>query len=235
MKFYPLYSFLVATLSLTSVFADQKTDETFLTPLELTHIEEQRFKEIPPEVQSFMQYGGRNSIDFNDEQHLHRIHNDAYYSPTAISGNADVIQLNDGSHWAVHPYQRDTVRYWVQTDLIFIKPKSSCFSSYAYVLQNRSTHEAIEVNLIGSPHPASSATRWIINIEPYKKLVQLNDNTIWQINQNDYAFRKWHIGQQILVGVNNHWRIAQFPHILINTGLYGTPYSEAEFIGYPAY
>ncbi|WP_075883609.1 hypothetical protein [Candidatus Protochlamydia sp. W-9] len=233
-KFYQLTSVLIVAFSWNLLAAAGITEEQ-LTPLELSYIEEKRFKEIPTEVQALLQSTGQNPISFDDEELLNRIHNDAYYAPMAISGNADVIQLNDGSHWSVHPYQREIIRHWVQTDIIFIKPKSSCFSNYAYVLQNRSTRETVEVNLIGAPQSMSSATRWIVNLEPRKKLIQLNDNTIWQINQDDYTFRKWHIGQLVLVGVNNHWRIAQFPHILINTALYGVPYSEAEFIGYPTY
>lgn len=214
-----------------SDFKEQPVSKGQLTQDELMFIAEKRLEEMPEELKPFILNIGKT--EFHDEEHLYRVHNDAYYAPYAISGSGDVIQLHDGSKWSVHPYQRKTVLYWVQSDLIFIKPKSSCFSMYSYVLQNRTTKEVVEVNLIGSPL-SSTATRWVVNIDPYQRLIQLNDNTIWQVDSNDYAFSKWHIGHQIIIGVNNHWRIAKFPHILINTNLYQTPYSEAEFIGFPA-
>lgn len=213
---------------------EQNPVEEQLTPIEQMRIEEQRLAEMPEELMQTIQLGQLMKAQFNDEEYLYRIHNDAYYYPTAVSATGDIVQLNDGSRWSVHPYQRKAVLYWVQSDLIFIKPKSSCFSMYSYVLQNRTTQEAIEVNLIGSPVPTGAYTRWIINIDPYKKLIQLNDDTIWQIDPNDYAFNKWQIGHRLLIGVNNYWRIAKYPHVLINTSLYNAPYSEAEFIGYPA-
>lgn len=202
-----------------------------LNQSELMLIAEKRLEEMPKELKPLLQY--IEKTDFYDEEYLYRVHNDAYYAPDAISMAGDVIQLHDGSRWAVHPYQRKAVLYWVQSDLIFIKPNASWFSTYSYVLQNRTTQEAIEVNLIGLPL-SLTATRWVVNIDPYQRLIQLNDNTIWQIDAKDYAFSKWKVGHCILIGVNNYWRMAKCPHILINTHLYNAPYSEAEFIGFPA-
>lgn len=170
---------------------------------------------------------------YPDDAYLYRIHNDAYYHLVAFSDTGDVVQLHDASTWAVHPSQRNTVLHWAQSDNIFIKPYSSCFSYYKYVLYNLSLQQAVEVNLIGYPLPMGEATFTIINIEPYSRLVQLSDNTIWQIDLNDSNFPYWQIGQRVLVGVNNNWKKATLPHILINVDMYKEPYSQADFYGYP--
>ncbi|WP_068467757.1 hypothetical protein [Candidatus Protochlamydia phocaeensis] len=226
---------LCAGFTLMNSFPALLVAEEQLTPVECMKIEEERMAQFPKEA--LAQAFDLNALirsKFNDEDYLYRIHSDSYYYPVAVSGSGDVVQLNDASKWSVHPYQRHIVMHWVQSDLIFIKPKASCFSMYSYVLQNRTTQEAVEVNLIGSPIPTGAYTHWIVNIDPYKKLIQLNDDTIWQIDPNDYAFNKWQIGHRLIVGVNNYWRIAKYPHILINTSLYNAPYSEGDFIGYPA-
>ncbi|MCE2983330.1 MAG: hypothetical protein LW832_07165 [Parachlamydia sp.] len=204
-----------------------------LSPLEMARIEERRLDELPDEDKANLLWAGAQKVNFQDEQFLYRIHESAYQAPMAVTSSGDMIQLRDGSKWSVHPYQRETVRWWVQDDALFIKPKSSCFSSYHYVLQNRSTNEAVEVNLIEAPVPTGIYTRWIINIEPYKKQIELNDKTIWQINSDDaYLFSQFSIGQRVMIGVNNHWRIAKHPHVILNPYLHNTPYVEAEFLGY---
>jgi hypothetical protein len=174
-----------------------------------------------------------DTVQSPEEAYLYRIHSDAYYHLVAFSDTGDVVQLHDASRWSVHPSQRHVVLYWVQSDDIFIKPSSSCFSSYRYVLHNRTTQQAVEVNLISPPLPMGAYTFRIVNIEPYARWVQLSDNTVWQIDSQDKNFLYWQIGQRVLVGVNNQWRSAALPHILINVDMYKEPYSQADFYGYP--
>jgi hypothetical protein len=174
-----------------------------------------------------------NAIGYdNDSQYLQRIHDDGYYHLVAFSDTGDVVQLHDASKWEVKPSGRTKVLYWVQSDNIFIKPIASCFSFYQYVLHNRTVNQAVEVNLINPPLPMGAYTFRIVKIEPYQRLVLLSDNTVWQVGENA-NFSYWQVGQRVLVGVNNHWRTAQFPHILINVDQPGQPYSEAIFYGYP--
>ncbi len=100
-------------------------------------------------------------------------------------------------------------------------------------LHNRTTNQAVAVNLINPPLPMGAGTFRIVNIEPYARLVHLSDNTVWQIDSQDFNFPYWKIGQRVLIGVNNNWRTASFPHILINVDMYKEPYSQGIFYGYP--
>jgi hypothetical protein len=174
------------------------------------------------------------SIGYNpDDAYLYRIHNDAYYHLVAYSDTGDIVQLHDASKWFIHYNQRYLVLQWVQSDDIFIKPQASCFSSYQYVLHNRTLQQTVEANLINPPLPMGAFTFRIVNIDPYARLVHLSDNTVWQIDFKDRHFPYWQIGQRVLVGVNNNWRSAPRPHILINADIYKEPYSQADFYGYP--
>lgn len=169
-----------------------------------------------------------------DHEWLSRVHQDAYYHLVAYSDNGDVVQLHDASKWTVHPGERKTVLGWVQSDDIFIKPYSSCFTSYRYVLYNRSIDtkpNAVKVNMIAPPLPMGEATFRIVNIEPHARLVQLSDNTIWQVDSQSTSFSDWRIGDRLLVGVNNHWRTVPFPQILINADLSKEPSCMAFFYG----
>ncbi len=166
-----------------------------------------------------------------DAPYLYRIHNDAYQHLFAFSNMGDTVTLHDGSLWDIHPAYGSTVLGWVQSDEIFVKPNTSWFSSYRYVLHNRTLDQTVYANL--KPIPLNSNTLYIVNIEPYNRLVQLSDNTIWQVNFNDYNFPYWQIGQRVVVGVNSKWQTAPLPHILINADLYKESYSQADFYGYP--
>jgi hypothetical protein len=169
----------------------------------------------------------------NDGYYLQRIHNDGYYHLVAYSDTGDVVQLHDASKWQIARSGRQQVLYWVQSDDIFIKPCISWFSSNRYVLHNRTTNQAVEAQLINPPLPMGAYTFRIVNIQPYERLVLLSDNTVWQVGP-DSNFSQWKIGQRLLVGVNNKWRTATYPHILINVDMPYEPYSQAIFYGYPA-
>jgi hypothetical protein len=212
-------------MGLNSLFAEDEVPFPEVEPVEKPAVPVEELTEVLP----WSQVLGYNQ----DDAYLYRIHNDAYYHLSALSDNGDVVQLHDASKWSVAYSQRHIVMHWVQSDDLFIKPRSSCFSSYHYVLHNRTTNQAVEVNLIHHPLPMGAYTFRIVNIEPYARLVQLSDNTVWRVDSNDYNFPYWQIGNRVLVGVNNNWRTASLPHILINVDMYQEPYSQADFYGYP--
>lgn len=170
--------------------------------------------------------------EYNDSYYLQRIHDDAYYHLVSCSASGDFVYLHDASKWEIQGSGRQKVRDWVQAHDIFIKPNAACFSSYSYILHNRTTNEVVAANLIWPPMPMGAYTFRIVNIEPFKRLILLSDNTVWQVPTH-VNFGYWQIGQCVLVGVNNNWRTARFPQILINTSISGEPYTEVVFYGYP--
>ena len=215
-----------------SVYAQSETAEEKVPFPEVVKVEEPSepanlLEEVLPSLTE--QIGFYNPED----AYLYRLHNDTYYHLFAYSGSGDVLELHDHSRWAVHPNQQYTVFTWVQSDNIFIKPQYSWFSSYKYILQNYTTQQSVEVNLISPPPPMGYGVFHIVNLDPYNYRVFLSDNTVWQVDSWDYNFSKWQIGQRLMVGVDNYWTTATYPNILINIDLYGDPYSRANFYGYP--
>lgn len=207
------------------IYATDELPFPEVLPVEKTEVSAEELTETLPWDQTL----GYNQ----DDAYLYRIHKDAYYHLVACSDNGNVIQLHDASKWSVQYNQRYTVLKWVQNDDLFIKPSSSCFSPYRYVLYNRNLQQAVEINLIKPPLLMGAFTFRIVNIEPYARLVQLSDNTIWQIDPQDFNFPYWQIGQRVLIGVNNNWRSSPLPHIIINVDIYKEPYSQSDFYGYP--
>lgn len=225
-----LTTFCSALLCLGSAFIFAEQEEAFP---EVMLIEQENENQVE-NIKEMISLTESTIGNFNDSYYLQRIHNDGYYHVVSFSDTGDIVQLHDGSEWLVEWNGQGKVVRWVVSDDIFIKPTASCFSSYKYVLHNRTTNQAVEVNFKPSvPLPMNAYVFRIINIEPYQGLVLLSDNTVWKVKKG-YPFSRWQIGQRILVGVNNLWREAIFPHILINVDMSGEPYSQALFYGYPA-
>ena len=169
---------------------------------------------------------------YGDEAYLYRLHTDAFHHLAALTDSGDIVQLYDSSRWYVNPSQRYTVLNWVQSDELFIKPCASWFSSYKYVLFNRMTGQAVEVNLASPPVSMGTNTLYVVNIDVYQQLIQLSDNTVWSIKMSDSAFANWQIGQRVLVGVNNNWRYDAYPQILINADASNKPYCLVNYYGF---
>lgn len=166
---------------------------------------------------------------YDDSQYLQRIHPYAFYSVSALKGPGDYAKLQDGSVWHVHPYYRSIIKSWAQDQVIFIKPDASCFSMYRYVLHNRATNEIAKVNYVEAQDPLYMATVYLVSgIDSSRNIVYLNDGTAFQMNPYNSSFKKWWIGDRIIVGVNNKWREAAYPHVLINASIDKAPYCEAK-------
>lgn len=173
-----------------------------------------------------------NLGSFSDSYFLQRIHPNGYYHLVAYSDNGDTVQLHDASKWSIQSSGRKKVLYWVTNDDIFIKPSASCISLHRYVLHNRTINQVVWANLISPPLPMGSNTFRIVNFEPYQSLVLLSNNTVWKVHPN--LGSSWKIGQRVIIGVNNHWRTAKHPQIIINADSWSVPFCEAIFYGYPA-
>jgi hypothetical protein len=217
-----------------SLLADQDDSLIVLSPQEECEIQARRAAQQEA-LMDTIGFGSKSgNLDDYDSNYLYRIYPSANYFPVSITPSGDNIQLHDGSLWYVHPNQRNIIKNWVQTDKLFIKPNVAWFSSYSYVLQNRTIEDRnqriVEVSLLEPPVMNGDYTRWVIDVDYHNHLVYLNDDTVWYINPNDSSFNKWQIGQRLVIGVNNRWRTSEFPHILINAGIYRAPYCEAELI-----
>lgn len=160
--------------------------------------------------------------------YLERVHPSAYYHLYAFTDTGHEIQLHDDSRWAVRPSHQNIVLRWVQNDALVLKPSAACFPWSKFVLFNCTTQETIDVELL-YPVSMSNYTVYIVDIDPYNRLVRLNDNTIWSVDSQDKYFGYWQIGHRLLIGVNNGYRSAPLPHILINIDLANQPYSKADF------
>lgn len=214
----------------SQVLANEVENEKISFPevvrIELEGGEEENVEKVNPLTDSIW-WGNAHS----DQYYLRRIHQDGFYHLVAFSDNGDIVQLHDNSQWLVEKCKWHQVLSWVQSDEIFIKPNIS-WTSNKYVLHNRTVNQTVEVSLMTPPSYMGANTFRIINIQPYERLVLLSDNTVWQVGP-DFNFSNWKIGQSLIVGVNNQWRTATYPQILINVDLFGEPYSPATFYGYP--
>lgn len=193
-------------------------------------IEEERIGLIPEELlQQMENVSFARQMYYDDSYYLSRIHPYAFYSVSALKGPGDYAKLQDGTVWHVHPYYRSIIKSWAQDQVIFIKPDAACFSSYRYVLYNRATNEIVKVNYIEAQDPFYMSTVYLVSgVDSIRNIVYLNDGTTFYMNPKNGSFKKWWIGDRIIVGVNNKWRETSYPHILINASIEKAPYCEAK-------
>lgn len=176
--------------------------------------------------------------------HISRLHQDCYHRMVGSSENGTVGCLSNpndpheearlATAWSVHPDHLDVVNHWRQKHEIFVKPAYVTFPAsllpvsmikYNYVLYNRTINEVAKVKL----KEILEMELFIEGIDVYQGFVLLSDSTDWKINPKDTKIKEWHAGQRIIVGVNNKWCEAEYPHILINLDQPYQPYVEADF------
>jgi len=232
LKFTPILknSIFSLLICISSALTASVADDRF-SANDIFKIEEQRLSETPKEILEQC----IPKLNYNkDDAYLNRIQKLAYTFAVATINGGQKLKLLDESVWVINPVQRYQIRDWVQSHALFIKPNASCFSRYPYVLYNRETYQAVEAQFVEMPHDYNYYRQQIEKIDSYNRIIQLDDadKTIWQISFSDSGFNHWAEGDFIIVGVNNDWRIATYPHILINTSIKQAPYSEASFAGY---
>lgn len=126
----------------------------------------------------------------------------AYHQAYAIDYDfGSQIELLNGSVWAVRANSRGKVRNWLPTDILFIGSNSSSYSNFK--LENQSTGNSAEVDLILGPFYYGERTSWIISIDWYNRRVTLNDGSQWDISLwSKPELRRWMINDTVLIGVN---------------------------------
>ncbi len=221
-----IYALIICMSSITTASAL----ENRIPASELLNIEEQRLSQTPKEIleQSIipqLSYGYNNTWS--------AVHKLAYTFPVNFINSGQKLQVLDESIWVIHPSQRYQIRQWVQEHTLFIRPNTSWFSRYNYVLYNKDTYESVEAQFDYMPQNFNYYRQKISKIDAYTHVVQLDDaeKTVWQVSFSDSGFNYWHEGDYIIVGVNTDWRSGKFAHILINTSITDAPYCEANFIG----
>lgn len=224
-QIFNVFLALSTTINISSLLAVGH-ETKLLTLSEEAVIDTERFQMMPKE------YRQNPLLDTtwmgDDSKYLYRIDDRAY---TYLSGQTllgDKVRLEDGSVWDVSPYYQNLLISWTTSDPIFIKPNAACFSRYRYVLQNRITEEIVQVNLVNPPAVNGPFTYVVAAVDPENRLILMDDGMIWRVKPGEYAFHKIPVGASLIVGVNNKWRVATYPHILIIVDMYQAPYIEAE-------
>ncbi len=176
---------LTAMFCLNSIGAVAATEDRISTS-ELFEIEDQRLSQTPRDI---IEKAMPKLHYDNDDQYLDRIHKLAYTFPIGVINNGQKVRLVDDSDWFVNSVQRYQVSNWAQSDTIFIKPKSSCFSMYPYILHNRTTHEAVEVQFSNMPLYYGAYRQKIAKIDPYNRIIQLDDAEKYCLGNQLQRFR----------------------------------------------
>lgn len=146
------------------------------------------------------------------------VHPGAYHHIYTISPNFDQFQVEDGSTWSTYPGDRHKMSAWnTFHDLVFVQGQDE-FGSYMFKVINTSMkNSTVEVNMILGPIYRGLYTYHIIAIYPGDRKVVLSDYSQWDMSRWDKdVFKKWDIGQTIVIGLNDGSLTSFNPNILIN-------------------
>lgn len=145
------------------------------------------------------------------------VHPGSIYYAINFSPSGHEMTLIDGSVWQVRSRDRYQTYSWLKTDEISVLPNTNFFSFYDYKLFNRMTGGEVEVNLVQQPIIGAVYTRQITGTNDNYNYVYLTDGTVWAISPHDEdVFKKWILGDIILIGVNTGTDAYIRPNILIN-------------------
>lgn len=212
---------------------ETKNDRTPSTPEEERAIHEERLSQFPSEL---LQNAGLfdYKVDFRDYEYIPYVNRNANHFSIGYTPSGDEIKLEDQSTWLVALFDRTKVRSWKADHILYIKPATyTWLFYYDYVIQNRTTGESVDVKYLSGPLLNVPGSLNIANIDPTERVVVLDDGTAWYIHPTDISFRKWRVGDRLIVGVNHYWRMDQYAHILINTTYDAHLYCEARCISKP--
>lgn len=210
-KWQKITSYLLcAGFILTTTLHSSEERESLRTPLgeraataeELAAMEAER-QDIalhnPEELQNQQEDQGQSELQARGMKAEHAL---AYQQAYAIDYDFGTqIELLNGSVWAVRPNGRGKVRNWLPTDVLFIGSNSSSYSNFK--LENQTTGNSAEVDIILGPFYYGERTSWIIDIDWYNRRVTLNDGSQWDVSLwGKPELRRWMINDTVLIGVN---------------------------------
>lgn len=146
-------------------------------------------------------------------------HPGAIHYPVAVSFTGDLIELEDGSVWAVRPCDAYKTLNWILGDTVFILP-NDWFSIYSYRIVNQQTGAVVDVNLSQGPIYNCVYTHWIVGIDYWNEEIWLEDGSRWTITAFDYStFKKWALNDTVIIGINDDYMSTTRPNILINVNM----------------
>lgn len=144
-----------------------------------------------------------------------------FHYPTFIGLYGQSVQFEDGTFWVISPNDAYKVIGWYATDPVVIVPNHSWLTSnyYHYKLVNQMTGATVEAMVqVPEGFILTSFNHKIIAYDDYLQMIWLDDGSVWSISGWDYS-KKWHIGDMIIVGMNDGFLSSTHPHILINANL----------------
>jgi hypothetical protein len=138
---------------------------------------------------------------------------------TSIADSNRSIEMEDGSHWEVSPFDSYILRNWKREDSLVITPNYNWLSSYDYYITNKSTNTYVKANLYIGPVAFGPFSHWIVDVDYIGGHVYLENQMVWCINpQDNYVLKDWSVNDHIIFGIYDSW-FSSYDHILINVNM----------------
>lgn len=120
-------------------------------------------------------------------------HRAAYHRPISVSKDGRIVEIEDKSLWEVHSWDASTVIHWKPYEVVVIAPNTNIFTkwSYPFKLINLDSREIVKANMKFTPEFTDPNidvnVHWIEQIDYNKRMLRLEDGSIWNITWSDGA------------------------------------------------
>lgn len=140
----------------------------------------------------------------------------AAHSLSKMSSEIGLIALEDESQWSVSESDIAVYSKWNLGDSIFIIPKSSFFSSYAYTLHNTAKKTSVAANLYYGPKINGAFTKQVSELDLSNGDLTLSDGSSWLVAaRSEKNFQNWQTSDYVIIGSSKY----ENHNILINVNL----------------
>lgn len=141
-----------------------------------------------------------------------------------VSYDGRFIDTEDGSRWEIAPSDAYKVLRWRGDETYLITPNDNWLysSEYPYTIVNQQRGSSARSKLILGPSSEGENVHWIINYDPYLRLVYLENGTVWNVAEDDYPyFARWQVNHIVIIGNYSPWFYFFYPYdsILINVNM----------------
>jgi hypothetical protein len=135
-----------------------------------------------------------------------------------IGAKGKTLTTYDESVWTISDRGARVASKWKPESPVIIALNKSFFSSYTYLLKNLSTQESAPANLALGPFVENA----IFIVSFHNNVITLSNGSEWTIGfwNRLGAFKKWKIGQAVLIGETGSQRSPCYILINVNENNY---------------
>lgn len=129
----------------------------------------------------------------------------------------DWVEFEDGTTFRIASYDRGTLSYWAEGDLIYILKGAGWFWSYDCRIYNATTGDIVDADLNNGPIPNGPYSLFIAAIDDFQGIIYLQNGSVLIVDSSDiHKLITWSPYDYVITATNDDWASYRSPNLLIN-------------------